>query len=395
MNDKIQKLYFKLCGTTVFHGVLRRDPLRSFLTYCETDENNGIAKRKAYATLVSGIYENGGSLTEFMHKVVFEDENVYVKGCAKGQTANPHVEKAVKNELKTFSEFAALTPRDFASDMGVDVSEIPTFDSFNSYMGGLYEERLRKIDKYGYGIFSSYGMFRLSDDKTIEPIVSADKIGMDDFVGYEEERGKVIANTQAFVEGGPAANTLLCGDAGAGKSSTVKAVANAFFDQGIRLIELRKDQLFLLPYVMGKISGNPLKFIIFIDDLSFNKSDDNFSMLKAALEGSASAKAENSVIYATSNRRHIVKENFSDRDGDEVHRNDTMQELISLSERFGLTVLFTKPDKKLYLQIVRSLAGKHGLKIPEAELDIRAEAFALRKGNRSARCAEQFIDSLL
>jgi predicted AAA+ superfamily ATPase len=146
---------------------------------------------------------------------------------------------------------------------------------------------------------------------------------------------------------------------------------------------------------MAKISGNPLKFIIFIDDLSFNRSDDNFSMLKAALEGSASAKAENAVIYATSNRRHIIKESFGDREGDDVHRNDTLQETLSLSERFGLVVLFSKPNKQLYLEIVKTLAAKRGVVMDEKQLEIDAEAFALRKGNRSARCAEQFIESLL
>ena len=215
------------------------------------------------------------------------------------------------------------------------------------------------------------------------------------FIGYEAERGKVVENTLAFVEGRPAANTLLCGDAGTGKSSTVKAVANEFFSRGVRLIELRKDQLSLLPYVMGKISENPLKFIIFIDDLSFNQNDDNFSMLKAALEGSASAKADNAVIYATSNRRHIVKESFADREGDDVHVNDTLQETLSLSERFGLVVLFSKPNKALYLEIVKGLAARRGIVMDEAKLEVQAEAFALRKGNRSARCAEQFIESLL
>jgi predicted AAA+ superfamily ATPase len=197
-----------------------------------------------------------------------------------------------------------------------------------------------------------------------------------------------------FLEGRPAANALLCGDAGTGKSSTVKAIANAFYKDGLRLIELRKDQLSSLPYVMAKISGNPLKFVIFIDDLSFNKSDDHFSMLKAALEGSASAKAENAVIYATSNRRHIIKESFSEREGDDVHRNDTLQETLSLSERFGLVVRFQKPDKKLYLTIVETLAKRANLQVNEA-LFVQAEAFALRKGNRSARCAEQFIQTLL
>ena len=146
---------------------------------------------------------------------------------------------------------------------------------------------------------------------------------------------------------------------------------------------------------MGKISDNPLKFIIFIDDLSFNKSDDNFSMLKAALEGSAAAKADNAVIYATSNRRHIIKETFEDRDGGDVHRNDTMQEILSLSERFGLVVLFSKPNKTLYLEIIHELAKRNGIKMDANELDVKAEAFALRRGNRSARCAEQFIESLM
>ena len=218
---------------------------------------------------------------------------------------------------------------------------------------------------------------------------------MGTFIGYELERKKVVENTVAFLEGRPAANTLLCGDAGTGKSSTVKAVVNEFFEQGLRLIELRKDQLGCIPRVMGQIRDNPLKFVIFIDDLSFNQNDDNFSMLKAALEGSAAARADNAVIYATSNRRHIIKENFSDRDGDDVHRNDTLQETLSLSERFGLVVSFSKPDKKLYLEIVKKLAERHGVKKEEKALEIEAEAFALKRGSRSARCAEQFIDSAL
>ena len=303
------------------------------------------------------------------------------------------ISEAVERELEIFSEFAALTAADFSEDMGVEYAS--PFESEKWNFLEKYEDRIKNVHQFGYGIFSSFGMFRLSDDKTIVPIVSADKTDMNKFVGYEDERQKVIDNTIAFIEGRPAANTLLCGDAGTGKSSTVKAVANSFFNKGVRLIELRKDQLNYLPYVMGMISENPLKFIIFIDDLAFNRSDDNFSMLKAALEGSASAKADNAVIYATSNRRHIIKENFGDRDGDDVHRNDTLQETLSLSERFGLVVLFSKPNKTLYLEIVRELAERNNIKLNPDELDIKAEAFALRRGNRSARCAEQFIASLM
>ncbi|MBQ7924252.1 MAG: ATP-binding protein [Clostridia bacterium] len=390
---KINGVYENLALASVFIGVMKKPLCTAFSAYIRAER--GIEKRAAYAAFVAEIYKGGGSLTKCVQTLISEDENPYVKTTAQGKKPLSCIEKSAKKELEFFTEFAALTTADFAEDMDVSEMQIPSFDSVKTDMNAFYKKRLRSIRKYGYGIFSSHGMFRLSDDKEIEPIISADNTTFDKFIGYEEERTKVIENTRMFIEGRPAANVLLCGDAGTGKSSTVKAVANAFFEEGIRLIELRKDQLSSLPYVMAKISGNPLKFIIFIDDLSFNRSDDHFSMLKAALEGSASAKAENAVIYATSNRRHIIKESFGDREGDDVHRNDTLQETLSLSERFGLVVLFSKPNKQLYLEIVRVLAKKYGVTMPTSELEIQAEAFALRKGNRSARCAEQFIDSLL
>ena len=393
MENKLQKLHTGLCATAVFRGVLSHPVFSLFARYCKSE--NKTEKLNAYAEFVAEIYAQGGNLTELVKKLVFSDENVYIKGVAKKQNVPLEVLASAKREMENFAKFGALCTEDFAVDMGVSEAELPAFSSFNADMGALYQERLQNVGKYGYGIFSSDVMYRFTDDKKIEAIASADKIQISQFVGYEEERGKVVANTRAFVEGRPAANTLLCGDAGAGKSSTVKAVANAFFQDGVRLIELRKDQLRYLPEVMGKINGNPLKFIIFIDDLSFNHNDDNFSMLKAALEGSASAKAPNAVIYATSNRRHIIKETFGDRVGDDVHRNDTLQENLSLSERFGLVVYYSKPDKKLYLDIVHELAKRGGIEIDQNELDVKAEAFALRRGNRSARCAEQFIDSLM
>ena len=390
---KLSGIYAKLCLCSVFRKVTEKPLFKAFERYCLATEQN--EKRKAYAAFAELIYEDGGSLTDGVIRLVSEDENVYVKCVAADKIPDKNIETAARKELSAFALFGALTRKDFAEDMDEDENDLPEFSSFNADMGGVYDERLRNLHKYGYGIFSSRCMFRLSDDKEIEPIVSADKTSMAQFIGYEEQRGKVVENTRAFIEGRPAANVLLCGDAGTGKSSTVKAVANAFFGEGVRLIELRKDQLRYLPNVMAKVSGNPLKFIIFIDDLSFNKNNDDFSMLKAALEGSASATADNAVIYATSNRRHIIKESFGDREGDDVHRNDTLQETLSLSERFGLTVLFSKPDKKLFLSIVRELAKRNGITMDENELDVQAEAFAIRKGSRSARCAEQFINSLL
>ena len=392
MRSELRTIYGKLCLCSVFRGVTEKPLFQAFEKYvlAETDEE----KRKAYAAFVAEIYEQGGSLTALVERLISEDENVYVKSVAEGKRGWAQLQNSVDRELKNFSCFAALTSADFASDMGISLSEIPEFTSVNADMGASYARRLASLHKYGYGIFSSNRMFRLSDEKKIEAIVSADRTGISQFIGYEQERQKVVENTRAFIEGRPAANVLLCGDAGTGKSSTVKAIANDFYDEGVRLIELRKDQLRHLPYVMGKISGNPLKFIIFIDDLSFNQNNDDFSILKAALEGSASATADNAVIYATSNRRHIVKESFGDRDGDDVHINDTLQETLSLSERFGLTVLFSKPNKALYLRIVKELANRYNITMEEKELERQAEEFAIRKGSRSARGAEQFINSL-
>ena len=377
--------------TGVFRTVTEKPLFTAFFSYAKSSATD--EKIKAYASFVREVYAAGTSLSEYVFRLVSEDENTYIISRAHKRPVSDELKAAVDGELDAFEKFSRLTPAEFSDDMGIDfVSpyKVETID-----FKARYEDRIRNVSKYGYGIFSSYGMFRLSDDNVIEPIISADKTDVSKFVGYSAERASVIHNTVSFLEGKPAANVLLCGDAGTGKSSTVKAVTNKFYADGLRLIELRKDQLRYLPYVMGKISENPLKFIIFIDDLAFNRSDDNFSMLKAALEGSAAAKASNAVIYATSNRRHIIKETFSDREGNEVHRNDTMQETLSLSERFGLVVLFSKPNKALYLDIVHELARRNNIDMEQGELDIKAEAFALKRGSRSARCAEHFIDSLL
>ena len=393
--NKLRPLYMRLCSLTVLRGVLEQPLFRSFLSYA-AEQGTDAQKMLAYGAFAAEIYAGGGDLTDCVRRAVFENENVYVTSHVGNRECNPCIDASLQRELEILADFAALAAADFQVDLATDI-EIATFSSRRVDLPAEYAARVREIDKYGYGIFAAYGMFRLGDGPhpALEPIRTPDDISLDHFIGYEQERGKVMDNTKAFLAGRPAANVLLYGDAGTGKSSTVKAVANHFFKEGLRLIELRKDQLSLLPYVMGQIGSNPLKFIIFIDDLSFHRSDDCFSMLKAALEGSASAKAPNAVIYATSNRRHIVRETFSDREGSEVHRNDSMQESLSLSERFGLTILFARPNQQLYLQIVRDLAQKHGVQMPVKELETKAEAFALGRGTRSARCAEQFIKGLI
>lgn len=391
--EEIKTLFSSLSAVSVFRNTLCRPAMKALMSFASQSEEDLYKKMYLYGEFVNSLSDYGFSLSDMIKKAVFEDENEYVVRYANKQEIPQCLRDNALRELDIFSALTRLTPECLCA-FAPKGAYIPSFTNDATDMASQYAERLENISSCGYGIFSSAVMFRV-DGSDIIPVSSADDISDDSFIGYESERKKVYDNTEALLSGRPAANTLLFGDAGTGKSSTVKACVNHFATRGLRLIELRKDQLFSLSHIMDAISRNPLKFIIFIDDLSFNKNDDCFSMLKAALEGSASAKADNAVIYATSNRRHIVKENFSDREDDnDIHHSDTVQELMSLSDRFGLTVYFSRPNKALYLDIVRSLAVKHGI-TPDAELDRRAEAFALAKGSRSPRAAEQFINSII
>jgi len=390
---ELKNLACELASLSVFRGILRLPPMAALLDFL-SGEGGAPQRLRRYGEFVSALGEDGYCLSDFLLRAVYADENPYVRAAARGRALTPVMTENAAAEFDLLSRLTHLTAEELCASFAFG-GHIPRFDNRPVNFRAVYADRLREIGRHGYGVFALHGMFRVSGEEIV-PVEAADTISLDSFIGYEAQRQKVFDNTRALIAGKPAANVLLYGDAGTGKSSTVKACANFFFDQGVRLIELRKDQLFSLSAVMGRIGDNPLKFIVFIDDLSFNKNDDNFSMLKAALEGSASAKAHNAVIYATSNRRHIVKETFSDRAaGDDVHKNDTMQELISLSDRFGLTVYYEKPNKALYLDIVRRLAEKAGVTLPAPELETRAEAFALTKGSRSPRAAEQFINSLL
>ncbi len=388
-----KRLACELSALGVFRGILKYDTMSAFIGLLSTDGGKQ-EKLRLFGEFVYSLSEDNYCFSDFLCRAVFSDENRYIISAAQKTEIPQSLRYNAKRELEIFSRLTELDENDLCGNLSFD-GYIPQFDNKKTDFVKIYEERLNNVGRYGYGIFATAKMFRVSGEEIV-PVKSADSTSLTEFVGYEEERKQVFENTRALCEGRPAANVLLCGDAGTGKSSTVKACANYFADYGVRLIELRKDQLFSLSYIMGRIAENPLKFIIFIDDLSFNKNDDCFSMLKAALEGSASAKADNAVIYATSNRRHIVKESFSDREGsDDIHHSDTVQELMSLSDRFGLTVYFEKPNKALYLEIIHSLARKNEIQLDLKELDTKAEAFALSRGSRSPRAAEQFINSLL
>ena len=348
----------------------------------------------AYAEFAARLYcANGGNLGEYVKDICTNSENVYVKALGQGKNVPNFMYRTLLSELDILQELTEVTGDDLRVEIAYD-GPLPEFTTTALRLKDIYLHRTEHIGKYGYGIYAKHRMFYADEDGSIVPVRHPDPIELSQLVDYERERAIIMDNTRALLCGKPAANVLLTGDAGTGKSSTVKAVANALWDEGLRIVEVRKDQLRMIPKILDELSENPLKFVLFIDDLSFLKDDDNFNALKAVLEGSVTAKSSNVVIYATSNRRHIIKETFSDRDGDDIHRNDTMQEIVSLSERFGIHVTFSKPNKETFLRIVHHLADEHGIDLPREELDLLAERFALERGGRSARLARQFADSL-
>ena len=253
------------------------------------------------------------------------------------------------------------------------------------------------FSRHGAGPFGRHRAFRWGEDE-LRAVDEPDPVRLADLVGYERVREPLLTNTERFLAGLPAHHALLYGMPGTGKSSTVKAVLNEYADRGLRLVEVAKEDLEALPRVLESLRARAPRFVIFVDDLSFEESEVEYKALKALLEGSVEEPPGNVRIYATSNRRNLIRERFSERDeggvGDDVHARDTMQEKRSLSARFGLRVTFPTPDQKQYLEIVAGLACQRGIAMPEEELNERAILWERWHAGRSGRTARQFVDEL-
>ncbi|MGG6297320.1 ATP-binding protein [Leptolyngbya sp. AN02str] len=249
----------------------------------------------------------------------------------------------------------------------------------------------------GVGLFARYRAFRWQQGQ-LQGIPQPDAVRLTDLVGYDIPRQALIQNTEALLAGYSALHTLLYGSRGTGKSSLVKALLNEYGDRGLRLIEVSKAELADLATIVERLRDAPQRFIIFVDDLSFEEDDDAFKALKVVLEGHVTARPKNVVVYATSNRRHLIREFFGDRprpsDADEIHSWDTVQEKLSFSDRFGLTLTFEPPDQTAYLEIVRHLAAIANIEIETSDLEFRALQWATRHNGRSGRTARQFVDAL-
>lgn len=253
---------------------------------------------------------------------------------------------------------------------------------------------------FGVGKLGLHKAFRVDQQDgatTIVPITNIAHVYLDDLVGYELAKEKLIANTESFVAGRKANNCLLFGDAGTGKSSSIKGILNQYYDQGLRIIEIYKHQFHQLNDVIAQIKNRNYKFIIYMDDLSFEEFEIEYKYLKAVIEGGLERKPDNVLIYATSNRRHLVREQFTDKQGrrDDLHSSDTVQEKLSLVYRFGVTIFFCGPDKKEFQNIVKVLAKRSSIQMPEAELLLEANKWELNHGGLSGRTAQQFVDYLL
>lgn len=379
----------------IFSNAKRDDVISSLAYLFSLKTMGGRHFIEVYCNIARELYKTGDTdLSRHILKVILEDDNFYIRKTAKGEKIPKEITECLISELRFFQELSQLTSDDFVKNLNYD-GFLPKWTNSNVDIVGSYLERLKLIHRYGYGQYAQYTMFTLKGENIV-PVKYPDKQRLSELFGYERERKAVIDNTLALIDGKPAQNVLLYGDAGTGKSSTVKAVVNEFADKGLRLVEITKEQLRSIPAIIDELSENPLKFIIFIDDLSFTAGEDCFGALKAVLEGSVSARSDNIAIYATSNRRHLVKENFSDREGDDIHRNDTMQETLSLSARFGLRVNFARPDKKEFIRIAGEIAGQKGLELDEKDFEMKAESFAMSSGNgRSPRTAKQFVNQLI
>lgn len=255
---------------------------------------------------------------------------------------------------------------------------------------------------YGVGKFGLHKAFRIEhtdNGAEIIPITNIAHVNLDDLVGYEAAKKKLTDNTEAFVQGRVANNCLLFGDAGTGKSSSIKAIANRYYEDGLRIIEVYKHQFKDLNDIIAQIKNRNYKFILYMDDLSFEDFEIEYKYLKAVIEGGLEKKPKNVLIYATSNRRHLINEKFSERGEnareDEVHFGDTMQEKLSLYARFGVTIYFGSPDKKEYNHIVLELAKRAGLEMDEDRLLLLANQWELQHGGLSGRTAQQFIHYLV
>ena len=392
MDNKITQIRIGFSNIVIFRNIIKTKVIKKLLKFLEIyNDNDKIKVIDYYSDFLYELFKYNDTVGDYILEQIFHDDNIYINKYIRNENINDTLKNALKNELNFFEllssfDFNIL----FSKEYSVSKLENKKIDFYN-----IYINHINDINRKGYGIFYNNNMFTLDDKKNIIPAKHQDMQDIKQLYGYERERNKVITNTKSLLEGKRSNNILLYGDAGTGKSSTIKAIANMFKNEGLRLIEVKKSQLSFITDIIEMLSVSPLKFIIFIDDLTFSSNDDTFSYLKAVLEGGVNSFPNNVVVYVTSNYRHLIKENFNDRQGDDIHIEDTIQQIMSLTNRFGIIITYQRPDKDLFVDIVLSYAKENNTKMDKEELIKQAESYAIRSAGRSPRVARQFIETLL
>ena len=375
----------EMAGTYGFAGNLWHD----YLTYLLVNHEN------AFSTACEIVGPVEGTINAFaMHDFeIFKQ--LYDFDLKELEKIYPSVDSSLITDYQNINEGSKVFNkriRDRICTLAQKLAKAESTEEFMDDMVQFYKE-------FGVGKLGLHKAFRIDGTVTparIVPITNIAHVHLDDLVGYEIAKKKLIDNTEAFVQGRPANNCLLFGDAGTGKSSSIKGILNQYYDQGLRIIEAYKHQFKDLNDIIAQVKNRNYKFIIYMDDLSFEEFEIEYKYLKAVIEGGLEKKPDNILIYATSNRRHLVREKFSynyER-RDDLHSSDTVQEKLSLVARFGVSIFFCAPDKKQFQNIVKTLAERHQVEMPEEELLLEANKWELQHGGLSGRTAQQFIDYL-
>lgn len=371
---------------------------------------------------------NGNLWHNYLTFILITNENPFSITCEKQGAKDGSVNHFAKNDFKVFKQLFDYDFSEVEERLGIDCfSVICDYKAlqkpelmYNKNVSEKVQNLSLKLEKakdeneffdivttfyndYGVGMFGLNKAFRIASSQenkvTLKPINNMDEVVLDDLVGYEIQKKKLLDNTIAFVEGRKANNALLYGDSGTGKSTSIKAIVNEFYDRGLRMIEIYKHQFKDLSNIIAQIKNRNYRFIIYMDDLSFEEFEIEYKFLKAVIEGGVETKPENILIYATSNRRHLIKENWSDRNDvvqqNGMHQSDTMEEKLSLVNRFGVKINYSKPNRKEFNTIVLELAHKANIKMSDEQLLAEANKWELSHGGVSGRTAQQFINYIL
>lgn len=405
-------LYQNCLSLLIYHDVLNDAIAQSFLTILQNLDRPEVAI-VAYAEWFSGLAKLRQGWRDYLLTRMLTSENAFTQQIQQGHILD-ELTVAVKYDLKILQQIYQCGSQQIYKL--VNYKSVPWCDYVSDKKNTLRQSQIKQIQKqlesledwsialpdliafyrrFGTGIFAEYSAFRW-EKEGLKAIANPDPIQVDSLVGYETQRDTLLQNTEFLLAGLPALHVLLYGSRGSGKSSLVKSLLGQY--ENLRLIEVPKSELSALPTIVERLRDLPQKFVIFVDDLSFEEDDDAYKALKVVLEGNLTARPRNVVVYATSNRRHLIREFFDDRprprDADEIHHWDTVQEKLSFSDRFGLTLTFEPADQPTYLKIVHHLAHQAQIDLDPKDLEFRALQWATRHNGRSGRTARQFIDFL-